>query len=291
MEMRQLQYFQEVCRSGSFTKAAINLFVAQPVITNAIHKLEDELGVRLLNRTNKAVSMTAEGEVLLERVDVLLGLADEIFQEMCDFNMLNKGSLRLGVPPQIGNYLFPRLFAEFSVLYPKLNLVVSEEVSGVTISLLEKGDLDVGIVVLPESLPNMETRFLFTQPIVLCVAKSHRLNGCDSVDWAQLQDEKFIMRKPGSIQRDLVIRQCQQHGFSPNIIFSTSQIQTIKTLVTHNLGIAFLMEITVQGDSSLHVIPLTEPTSVKIGLAWKKGRYVSKAVQTFINFVIDAYRH
>lgn len=291
MEMRQLQYFQEVCRSGSFTKAAANLFVAQPVITNAIHKLEAEFGVRLLNRTNKAVSLTAEGQVFLERVDSLLGLANEIFQEMCDFNNLNQGTLRLGVPPQIGNYLFPHLFAEFGALHPKLNFIVSEEVSGSTISLLEKGELDIGIVVLPDNLPHMETRFLFKQPIVLCVAKSHRLNGCEKIGFSALQNEKFIMRRPGSIQRDIIIRQCQKHGFSPNIIFSTSQIQTTKTLVAHNLGITFFMEMTVQGDSTLHVIVFDEPISVNIGLVWKKGKYVSKASQTFIDFLLSAFRH
>lgn len=118
MEIRQLQYFQEVCRSGSYTRAAASLYVAQLVITNAIHKLETELGVRLLNRNNKMIALTVEGQVFLERINYLLEYTNDILQEMHDLDNPSRSSLRLGIPPQIGNYFFPHLFTKFNACTP-----------------------------------------------------------------------------------------------------------------------------------------------------------------------------
>lgn len=169
-------------------------------------------------------------------------------------------------------------------MYPSLNLVVTEESSSNIIALIEKGELEVGLVILPESSSNLDVRFLFTQPTVLCVGKAHHLRGRTNIDLIELQNEKFIMRKPGSYQRNLIVFNCQKLGFSPNIFFSSSQIQTIKTMVANNIGIAFFMEMTVADDPSMTIIPLRDPLPVNIGLVWKKEKYISKAAHAFINF-------
>lgn len=284
MELRELEYFQEVCRTGSFTKAAANLYVAQPSVTNAIRKLEAELGVQLLNRTNKTVTVTPEGHLFLERTTTLLGMVEELTQEMHDMNNLSWGSLKLGVPPQIGANLFPSLFMEFGTLYPNINLSVFEEGSAATVNLLEKGELDVGIVILPEANDNLHTRPLRQEPILLCVSPLHPLGKRNIVDFSELRDEKFILRKTDSFHREIVVSQCRKYGFVPNVVFSSNQIQTIKSLVAKNVGVAFFMEMVVASDPSIAAIPLGEPLSATIGLAWKKGRYTSKATQAFIEF-------
>lgn len=289
MELRQLQYFREICHAGSFTKAAANLFVAQPVITNAIHKLEDELAVRLLNRTNKTVTLTAEGRRMLEKTERLLGFADEIYREMTDFSHLSRGSVRLGIPVQIGNYLFPRIFGEFGTHYPQLNLIASEVVTGQIITLLEKDELDIGIIVLPDSLPNMGTQLLFKQNVLLCVSLTHPLCQRKEASFADLKNEKFIMRMPGSQQREIIVQECEKYGFTPNVIFSSSQVQTIKTLVARNIGISFLMEMTLLDDTSVYAIPMTNPIFLNIGLVWKKDRYISRATHAFIDYMLSAF--
>lgn len=290
MELRQLRYFREVCNTGSFTQAASNLFVAQPVITNALHKLEDELKVRLLNRTNKAVTLTAEGRRMLEKSETLLNMADEVYREITDFNYVSRGSIRLGIPVQIGNYLFPHILGEFNSLYPNLNLCASEIESGKIVGLLEKDDLDIGIIVLSDNMSTMRTKMLFSQNVLLCVAEAHPLRILHSVSFSDLQHERFIMRMPGSRLRDVIINQCQKNGFSPNIIFSSSQIQTIKTLVSRNIGISFLMELSVQDDPSIFTVPITNPLILNIGLVWKKSRYVSKSTQTFIDYMTSTFQ-
>ncbi|MDR3592613.1 MAG: LysR family transcriptional regulator [Negativicutes bacterium] len=286
MELRELEYFREVCRTGSFTRAAVNLYVAQPSVTNAVRKLESELGVQLFHRTNKTVTITPEGQVFLERITALLCMAEEIVQEMRDFDTLSRGSLKLGIPPQIGANLFPDLFMEFGALYPNINLSVFEEGSVATLDLLEKGELDVGIIVLPETAHELNIHHLRQEPILLCLSPRHPFNGRDVVDFSELRDEKFILRKTDSFHRNIVLEQCRRHGFTPNVIFSSNQLQTIKSLVAKNVGIAFFMEMVVKHDPTLVSLPLREPLSVHIGLAWKKGRYTSKAAQAFIDFAI-----
>lgn len=289
MDLRELEYFREVCRTGNFTRAAANLYIAQPGVTTAVHKLETELGVQLLHRTNKTVTMTPEGQHFYERVAAILGFVDEITQEIRDFNPASPGSFKLGISPQVGANLFPDVFMEFGALYPNITPSIFEEGSVATISLLEKGELDVGMIVLPDSAPKLHTHWLRQEPLMLNVSPRHRLSGLAAVDFGQLREEKFILRKSHSFHRDIILEECQKHGFVPNVILSSNELQTIKSLVAKNIGIAFFMEMTTRNDSSIVSIPFAQPLSVPIGLAWKKDRYISKAAQAFIDFAIARF--
>ena len=286
MDLRQMKYFQEVCRECNFTRAAANLFVAQPAITNAIRKLETELGTKLLNRTNKEVSLTSEGRILLERVSHILVSVEETLQEMQDIKGLKRGALSLGVPPQIGAYMFPVIFTEFGSRFPALKLNVFEQGSAATTASLEKGELDVGIVILRNPSPLLKTVTLHLEPVCLCVSPEHRLAGQKLVDFSELRHEKFVLRQKDSFFREIVLELCQKHEFTPNVVLSSNQIQTIKALVAKNVGITLLMEMVLKNDPSVASIHLEGSPSVSIGLAWKKGKYVSEATQAFIDFVI-----
>lgn len=287
MELRQMKYFLEVCREQNFTRAAANLYVAQPAITNSLRRLETELGVKLLNRTNKEVSLTSEGRIFLERIKPVLNAVSEITQEMHDINDLKLGTLNLGVPPQIGAYMFPGIFTKFGSRYPNLQLNVFEQGSAATTAALEKGELDIGIVILRESSPLLNTLIIRQEPFLLCVAQQHPLAGRKCVDFSELRNEKFILRKTDSFFREIVLELCQKHEFTPNVVFSSSQIQTIKSLVAENVGISFFMEMVLKNDPSIASIALTGSSFVNVGLAWKKGKYISKATQAFIDFVVE----
>ena len=289
MELRQMKYFLEVCRENNFTRAAANLYVAQPAITNAIRKLEIELEVKLLNRTNKEVSLTSEGRVFLERISPILSAVNEITQEMHDIKDLKRGTLNLGVPPQIGAYMFPGIFTEFGSRYPNLQLNVFEQGSAATTALLEKGELDIGIVILRNPSTLLNTLPIRQEPILLCVSLQHRLAGRKYVDFSELRNEKFILRKTDSFFREIVLELCKKYEVTPNVVFSSNQIQTIKSLVAENVGIAFFMEMVLKNDPSIASIALDGSASLSVGLAWKKGKYVSKVTQAFIDFVVARF--
>lgn len=280
-----MQYFQEICKVGNFTKAAANLFVAQPAVTNAIRKLEAELGLKLLNRTNKAVSLTPEGLIFFERSRLLLESFNGLKQEMLDATETVCGSLKIGVPPQTGAFLFPNIFPEFSSRYPNLILNVFEEGAAAITSLLESGELDVGIFILMKPSPLLNTKIIRREPFLLCVSSQHPLSSRSIVDFSELRNEKFILRKPNSSSREIVLNLCQKHDFTPNVLLSSNQIQTIKSLVAKNAGIAFFMGMSLKNDFDIVSIPLTEPYIVDVCIAWKKGKYVSKSIHVFIDFI------
>lgn len=285
MELRQLEYFHAISRTASFTRAAENLHVAQPSITNAIHKLEQELGILLFDRSQKKVTLTAEGQAFLLRVERILRELKEAAAEMDDFRNLNKGTIKIAVPPMIGAYLFPNIFIKFKHQYPHLDLTVFEEGSLAARSMVEKEELDLGLVILPKIPSILHTLPITRQQIMLCVSPEHRLAGQSSVSFSELSGEQFILLKEDSFHRQLIIDECRKQGYAPRIVFSSSQIQTIKGLVASGAGVSFLMDMVTREDRNIRSIPLVSPLEICIGLVWKKDKYLSKASQTLIDFV------
>lgn len=287
MELRQLEYFQAVSRLQNFTRAAEELHVSQPSITNSIHKLEEELGVQLFDRSQKKIALTDEGKAFYVRVEKILFDISQAVQEMEDFRQFNTGSIKFAVPPMIGAYLFPDIFNLFKKAYPNLDLIVYEEGSLAARAMLEREEVDLGIIILPESTTLLNTVPITQEEIVLCLSPDNRLSQENIVSFSQLRAEPFVLLKEDFLLRRLVLEQCFKHGFAPRVVFSSNQIETIKAMVASNAGITFLMKMVVQNHPNLVGIPLVDHPAITIGLAWKQGKYLNKAAKAFINFIID----
>ncbi len=290
MEIRQLEYFYAISNTGSFTRAAENLHVAQPSITKAIHQLEAELGIILFDRSQKKNALTAEGQAFFIRAEKILREANEAVAEMNDFKNLQKGTIKIAIPPMIGAYLFPNIFTGFRKQYPSLELLVFEEGSLAARTMLEREELDLGLVILPETSHVLQMVPMIQEEIMLCVSSRHRFAGKTSVSFEELRNEQFVMLKEDSYHRQLVIEECNKFGFSPRIVFSSSQIQTIKGLVASGVGISFLFSMAARDNNRICLIPLEKSLRISIGLAWKKDKYLSKASQTLIEFIMEYSR-
>lgn len=285
MDIRQMEYFQMVCRLNNLTRAAERLHVAQPAVSVAIQKLEDELGVQLFDRSQKQLVLTTEGKVFLERVEDILQRTQDAVLEMHEYRELRKGGIKLGVPPMIGAYIFPHIFAGFKQVYPALNLSVVEDGSLAIRDRLEKEELDLGIVITSDLSPRLEMRPITQGEVLLCLSPLHHLANAAAVSIADLRDEPFILLKEDTYHRKLVLDECKKHGFEPHIVLSSSQIETIKGLVAKGVGISFLLDVIARKDNYVHCLPLAAPLHIEIGLVWKKERYLSKASQAFIDFM------
>lgn len=286
MDLRQLQYFITVAKHKSFSIAAKELFVSQPSITKAIQNLEKELNVNLFFRTQRKVEITEEGNIFLARIEKILYDLEQAEKEVKDISNLTKGSIKLGLPPMIGAYLFPNFITNFINTFPDLELRVFEEGSISSLSLIEKGDLDLGIVILPEAHRDMMNTITLTkEQIVLCLPPNHQLTKSSYVHFSQLKDEKFILLKDDSFHRQFIVNECQKHNFTPNIIFSSNQIETIKSIVSNGVGISFLMSRVVEGNVRIISRSMENPIEIEIGLAWNKNKYLSKASRAFINYI------
>lgn len=289
MDLRQLEYFQMVSRLNNITRAAERLHVAQPSITVAIKKLEEELGVQLFDRSQKKIVLTAEGQVFLHRVESILGSLEEAVIEMQDYQGLAKGIIKLGVPPMIGSFIFPEIFAGFRKKYPNIDFIITEDGSLAVRELLEQGVLDLGIIIMKEESRYLDTVLIQENQIVACLPLGHHLAGARSISFADLRYEKFIMLKEDTYHRRVVLEACEKAGYFPEIILSSSQTETIRALVANGLGISFLLESIAQRKKDLVWIPLADPLKIHISLAWKKDKYLSKASQAFIDFAKKEY--
>ena len=284
MELRQLEYFQMASRLKNITRAAERLKVSQPNITVAIKKLESELGVQLFDRSQKQLTLTPEGTVFLNRIDIALRNIQDALLELNDYKQLQKGSIKIGIPPMIGAYLFPKIFSDFRQLHSNLDIYIYEEGSIAIREQLERDELDFGIVITTNAPSNLQLFQMSTNQIVACLPNDHALANKETISFDDIHEDNLIMLKSGSYLRQAILTEFDKHNIEPRIILESNQIETIKGLVSSGVGVSFLLDVIVHDETNLKAIPLTEAKYVDIGLAWKKDKYVSKAAQAFIDF-------
>lgn len=288
MELRQLEYFQMASRLRNITRAAERLKVSQPNITVAIKKLEAELDIQLFDRSQKQLSLTPEGVVFLNRIEIALRNIQDAVLEVNDYKQLQKGTIKIGIPAMIGAYLFPQIFSSFQQRHSHLDIYLYEEGSMAIREQLERDELDFGIVIITDASPNLQLLPMSKNQLMACVPPTHELAAQQSVAIENLADTDLIMLKEGSYLRHLVLKKLKAAAITPDIVLESNQIETVKGLVASNVGIAFLLDFIVHDTPNIKALPLADPVFVDIGLAWKKDRYISHAAQSFIDFCKDS---
>ncbi len=291
MELRQLEYFQMASRLRNITRAAERLRVSQPNITVAIKKLEAELGIQLFDRSQKQLSLTPEGAVFLNRVDLALRNIQDAILEVNDYKQLQKGTIKIGIPPMMGAYLFPKIFSSFRHRYSNLDIYLYEEGSVTIREQLERDELDFGIIIIPSASTNLQLLPMSKNQIVTCVPETSPLAQKDFLSFKDIAASDIIMLKEGSFLRQTILEEMKASNITPNIVLESNQIITIKGLVSRGVGIAFLLDIVLEDSAGIKAVPLAEPLFVDVGLAWKKNRYISKAAQSFIDFSKNIMKH
>ena len=192
MKIMQLRYFVEVCKYQNVTRAAKEMFVSQPSVTSAIQELEKEFGVNLFYRQSKRMIVTKEGEYLFEQAKDILTRVDETTRAMKNFGGINN-SIKIGIPPMIGSFLFPQFFHDFSRTNPSIQFEIQEFGTLQTRRMIEEDRLDAAFVILDEIqdeafhiLPILDTSLVFS------CSKESPLAGKECVTVEDLKDEPLI---------------------------------------------------------------------------------------------------
>lgn len=287
MELRQLEYFQMVCRLNSISKAAEELHIAQPSISIAIQKLEEDLGVQLFNRSQRQITLTAEGLIFSQRANEILTRIGDSVNEIKDLQSLPRGAVKVGIPPMIGVFLFPAIFVQFRKQYPQIELIAVEGGSLSVQSMVEQGRIDIGIITQSSSSTHLATRLITSGQIEVCLPPRHPLSSLPSIPFHKLSNQPFILLKEDTYNRKVVIEECTKHNFTPQIVFSSSQIETIIGLVQLEVGISFLFDTIAKRYPAIYSCPLAEPIHYQIVLAWNRSRYLTSASRAFIDFITD----
>ncbi|QWV92508.1 LysR family transcriptional regulator [Geomonas oryzisoli] len=290
MDIRQLRYFLEVARLSNFTKAAESLRIAQPAISMAVKKLEEELDLVLFNRQDKKVSLTAEGEIFLSHARRILDDLRGAQLEMAELKGLTRGEVRIGITPMISAYFFPDIFRDFKRAYPQLSISVLGEGSGRIQKMIGEGELDMGVVAGGGSAAfpaTLEVRRFLREEIVVCVPPDHPFAGRPAVTLAEFIGEPLVFYKEGYYIREFFLEALKGTGSAPRIIFETNLFSLVKSLVRNGTGISIFLKMVVAEDSDLAAVSFDPPLHLDLLIAWKKDTYLSLANRAFVDFLLE----
>ncbi|MBJ6800980.1 LysR family transcriptional regulator [Geomonas propionica] len=290
MDIRQLRYFLEVARLNNFTKAAESLRIAQPAVSMAVKKLEEELDLVLFSRQDKKVALTAEGEIFLAHAKRILDDLRGAELEMAELKGLTRGEVRIGITPMISAYFFPDIFRDFKRAYPQLSISVLGEGSGRIQKMIGEGELDMGVVAAGGSAvfpATLEVRRFLREEIVVCVPLDHPFAGRQAVTLAEFIGEPLVFYKEGYYIREFFLEALKGIGSAPRIIFETNLFSLVKSLVRNGTGISIFLKMVVTEDNDLAAVSFDPPLHLDLLIAWKKDTYLSLANRAFVDFLLE----
>ncbi|KGP74126.1 cidABC operon transcriptional activator CidR [Pontibacillus yanchengensis] len=289
MDIRHLQYFIEVSRFSSFTKAAEHLFITQPTISKMIKNLEMDLGVELFDRSKKQLVLTDAGRIILVQAQTIDKAFQNLETEVDNLLGLNKGHIRIGLPPIIDSHKFMDLLRSFHDQYPNITFQLVEDGSKRVEDDVRQDQLDIGIVVLPTQEDIFHYFPFIKEDIKLVVPPSHPLAHRQEVELQALRQEAFIMFNNGFVLHDRILSSCNQAGFNPYIISESSQWYLIEEMVASELGVALLPEsICNHLQRNLVTINVTNPSiPYHLAMIWQKDQYLSYATKEWLRFTQD----
>ena len=284
MTLAQLRYFCTAAKYHSITKAAKDLNVTQPTVSIAIRDLEREFGISLFQHAGAKITMTAEGEIFYQQAMHIIGSCDDLQQEYASQGA-KKPTVKLGIPPLLSTVFFPEMLEAFHALYPDTWIELLEFGSVRACDLVQDEVLDIALVNMEMSnIDKFYNLVLINDLVYFCVTKDHPMAGLPSISLDALDGEPIILLNRDSVHNQLLQNRFASLSVTPRIIMHSSQITTMLGFVRRgNCGCFFYKQM-LPSFPDLIGIPLTPPINTRIGLVWKKGKYLSKGLEEFLHF-------
>jgi DNA-binding transcriptional LysR family regulator len=285
MELRHLQYFIAVAEELHFSRAAQRLHISQPPLSQQIRGLEDELGVKLFERTKRQVHLTEAGKVFLERSTRVLAQLEQAIEVTQQIGRGEVGRLAIGFVGSATYTVLPDILSVFREQFPAVELRLDELTTVEQIQALYHKQVDVGIVRSAIIEPGLSVECILQESLVLALPETHPFSVQTKVSLSTLASESFILfpAKMGPIFYEQIITICQQAGFRPKVTQEAVQMQTIIGLVAAGLGIA-IVPASLQNFHRSGVIyrPLQEQIpKTGLYLAWRQHDY-SPVIREFL---------
>ena len=298
MTLTELKYIVAVARHKHFGHAAEACFVAQPTLSVAIKKLEDELGVILFERGGSEVTTTALGSQIVAQAEHVLEQTAAIKEIAKQNKDPLAGTFRLGVIYTIGPYLLPPLVKSMIRQVPQMPLILQENFTVRLLELLRQGELDAAIVALPLPEHGFMTLPVYDEPFVVAVPNQHAWAGRSSVDANELKTETMLLLGNGHCFRDQVLEVCPEmarYATSSDGIartFEGSSLETIRHMVASGIGITVLPKASAPNDCSadgmLRHLPFNEPAPMRqVALVWRKSFPRNAAIEALRHAILN----
>ncbi|MGH8295181.1 MAG: LysR substrate-binding domain-containing protein [Steroidobacteraceae bacterium] len=292
IKLKDLRYLVAVADERHFGRAAQRCFVSQPTLSAQLKKLEQYLGVQLIERQPNNVSLTDAGEEVAARARRMIEASEEIVTLARAHRDPLAGRFRLALLPTIGPYLLPRVSQAMRRALPRLQLHLYEYQTAPMLQKLKAGELELGILALPVDLEGLEARPLFAEPFTVALPARHRLAGHESVRAADLEGERLLLLEEGHCLRDQALEVCSRAGVGESQDFRATSLETLRQMVATGAGITLLPELATQGAygdaRGVVVVPFAKPAPVRhIGAVWRKTTARRPAIDAVCKLIVQ----
>lgn len=291
MNLRDLRYLVALADHRHFGKAAAACFVSQPTLSTQIRKLEDELGVAVVERAPRKVMLTPVGREMAERARRIVAEVEQMKETARRSQDPEAGTVRLGMFPTLGPYLLPHVVPRIRARFPRLELRLVEEKSDVLLARLKDGRLDAGLLALPVHDEQLHAEFLFEEPFLLAVPESHPLARRGALSLEDLASEKLLLLEDGHCLRDQALDVCALAGSGERGEFRATSLETLRQMVAADVGVTLLPTLAVKPpvarSENIHLLPFRDASpSRRIAMVWRR----SSAMHAFLTSLAQVFR-
>jgi LysR family hydrogen peroxide-inducible transcriptional activator len=292
LKLKDLRYLVAVAEQRHFGRAAARCFVSQPTLSAQLKKLEQSLGVQLIERAPNNVSLTEAGVEIVARARRIIEASDEVValaRSHCD---PLAGKLRVALLPTIGPYLLPHVMREIRKRLPRLELRLYEHQTAPMLEKLRGGELDLGILALPVELAGLEARELYREAFTVALPARHPLAARAALRVADLEGERLLLLEEGHCLRDQALEVCGPASVSEREDFRATSLETLRQMVAAGAGVTLLPELASRGAygnaRGLSVRPFVPPAPVRhIGAVWRKTTPRRAAIEALARLIAD----
>ncbi|WP_165985358.1 LysR family transcriptional regulator [Streptomyces sp. YIM 98790] len=267
----RLAQFAAVARHEHITRAARDLGVPQSTLSRSMARLEEDLGVALLARRGRAVSLTPAGRSFARAVRRALDEVERAAEQVRADTDPAAGKVAFGFLHTMGPETVPALIREFRAGHPRVRFALVQSYGEDMVERMRAGELDLCLTSPIPDAPDLVTRRLDEQRLRLVVPEGHRLAGRRRIRLAEAAEEPFVMLEPAYGLRTLTERLCREAGFQPRVAFEGEEAETLRGLVAAGLGVALLPPPTVPRPGVSELTVTAPRTARDIGVAWMAG--------------------
>jgi LysR family hydrogen peroxide-inducible transcriptional activator len=278
LKLKDLRYLTALAETRHFGRAAERCFVSQPTLSAQLRKLEDYLGVQLVERRPRHVELTEAGAAIAERARRIEETSEEILALAQSWRDPLAGPLKVALLPTVGPYLLPQVVMRIRKALPRMELMLYEYQTEPMLERLERGELDMGVLALPVSAAGeaFATRLLYEEPFMLAVPEGHRLGTRAHVRVSDLDGETLLLLEDGHCLRDQALTVCARAGVHERADFRATSIETLRQMVAAGVGVTLLPSLATLGGygnaRGVSVLPFQKPAPLRrIGAVWRKS--------------------
>lgn len=285
MTLTQLEYIVAIDTCRHFVLASEKCFVTQPTLSMQIKTLEEELGVKIFDRTKQPVIPTEIGASIIAQARIVLREAGMIRQVISEQKDAMTGEIRIGIIPTLAPYLLPQLFKNIREKYPQVNLVIKETITEEVVHELKNNRLDCGVVVTPLKDSSIKEDILFYEELFVYVSKRNALYDKKYVLPTEIDPNELWLLEEGHCFRSQILNLCELRKHSDlNFKYETGNIETLKRMVDKSDGITILPELAVMEFSTAQmkfVKKLKEPSPAReVSLVTHRDHIKTKLIKT-----------